>query len=157
MALSDNALWATQLSWFFYTHSYNFRLFYMILTLPCDWSEHTLLWHNWHAWPCSSRIRHISLLQHTSRLLIFLSMHLSEAKQLSLLVVQRQEDGLSKQCQKTAFPDGTRLGSKWALLTLCLHEHLIGFPAVLSQALSKHPHFPVVLRMRTEVTVMHFP
>lgn len=98
----------------FYTHSYNFRPVYMALTLPCDWSEHTLLGHNWHAWPCSSRIRHVSLLQHTSKLLIFLSLHLSEAKQLGLLIVQRQEDkmGLHKLCQKTAFADGTRLRPK---------------------------------------------
>lgn len=90
--MSDNTHWATQLSWLFYTCSHNFRLLFMALTLPCDWSEHTLQWHNWHAWPCCSRIRHISLLQHTSKLLIFLSLHLSETKQLGLLIAQGQED-----------------------------------------------------------------
>lgn len=88
----DNSHWAAQLSWIFYTCSHNFRLLFMALTLPCDWSEHTLQWHNLHAWPCSSRIRHISLLQHTSKLLIFLSLHLSEMKQLGLLIAQGQED-----------------------------------------------------------------
>lgn len=37
-------------------------------------TEHTLKWHNLHAWPCSSRTRHISLFQHTCKLLIFLSL-----------------------------------------------------------------------------------
>lgn len=49
---------ASQLLWFFYTHSHNFRLLFMALTLPCDWSGHTLSWPNWHAWPCSSRKRY---------------------------------------------------------------------------------------------------
>lgn len=76
-----------------------------------------------HAWPCSSRIRHISLLQHTSKLLIFLSLPLSKMKQLGLLIVQGQEDKVNCRSDvRGQLP--FQMAPEQAVFTLCLQEHL---------------------------------
>lgn len=85
--------------------------------------EHTLQWHNLHAWPCSPRTRHISLLQHTSRLLIFLSLPLSKMKQLSLLIMQRPEDKVNCRSDVRGWLS-SQMAPKQAVFTLCLQEHL---------------------------------
>ena len=70
----------------------------------------------------------MSLLQHTSKLLIFLSRPLSEMKQLVLLTVHRQEekvDCTSHVRGRLSCQGGTGLWLKQAVLTLGLQEHLV--------------------------------
>lgn len=117
-------------------------------------TEHTLKWHNLHAWPCSSRTRHISLLQHTSKLLLFLSLPLSEMKQLSLLIVQGQEDKVNCRSDVRGWLPSQMAPKQAVWFSPCAYRNT-SQPLLQPSphALTEYSLFPAVPRDEERVTV----